>query len=527
MRFCYIYFIWGFLIFVTLPFSSSSRVARDFLQRMDKKLTEDPAAVYDSLSVHSEHFKKSDFYYYSLLYTIAQHKTHKPFKSDSLISAARQYYTSQTKDYYNQARSCFYHGVVLSKLKSNDTLSLYSYQQAESILNDNCISDDRLEALLSAYIGRINSVNSNPAIAAAYFHKAADAEGRLGNVRNQIIDYCDWLVSLVATENKSEADNALCGLDSLVANNPTIRIENINNAKAIYYLNIRHDLDSAAYYCQKWNPSPSDICAKQNLMANICQKQGKIADAIEWEKAAFSNRRITDSSLYHIYYERLASLYEQQGNTDSSAHYSQLAYKSLYDNYRHRSEKKILELEKKYNMAAKESQLEKARNQRNLLAVIVISLVLLSGVFGGLLYIRNRQLAADKLTKSVIIAAAKTHQNTLSQLRELRKRPMSRTVQSLQEDIGTITRNLHRGFTQNFSTALEENLRLLPVRTRKAAEQLSGERSKIIFILSELGYSENEIAEFTCTSIDSVRTIGNNNQKVLNGERNAPSEDEA
>ena len=171
--------------------------------------------------------------------------------------------------------------------------------------------------------------------------------------------------------------------------------------------------------------------------------------------------------------------------------------------------------------------MEKARNQRNLLAVIVISLVLLSGVFGGLLYIRNRQLAADKLTKSVIIAAAKTHQNTLSQLRELRKRPKSRTVQSLQEDIGTITRNLHRGFTQNFSTALEENLRLLPVRTRKAAEQLSGERSKIIFILSELGYSENEIAEFTCTSIDSVRTIGNNNQKVLNGERNAPSEDEA
>ena len=58
-----------------------------------------------------------------------------------------------------------------------------------------------------------------------------------------------------------------------------------------------------------------------------------------------------------------------------------------------------------------------------------------------------------------------------------------------------------------------------PARTRKNAEKLSGERAKIVFILSEMGYSDVEIAEFTCTSVDSVRTLGNNNQRTLADER--------
>ena len=66
-----------------------------------------------------------------------------------------------------------------------------------------------------------------------------------------------------------------------------------------------------------------------------------------------------------------------------------------------------------------------------------------------------------------------------------------------------------------FSKALSENIAALPPEIRKSAEKLSGERSKIVYILSELGYEDSEIAEFTCTSSDSVRTINNNNKKLL------------
>lgn len=38
----------------------------------------------------------------------------------------------------------------------------------------------------------------------------------------------------------------------------------------------------------------------------------------------------------------------------------------------------------------------------------------------------------------------------------------------------------------------------------------------IVFILSELGYKEEEIAQYTCTSVDSVRVTINNNRKAMN-----------
>ena len=389
-------------------------------------------------------------------------------------------------------------------------------REAVLLLEENHVHDERLLALAYAYLARANDsyVNDIPT-AIEYYTKAIEIENRLGNTRNLIINQGNLLVCLVQANRHEEAKTIVNMMDSAIATSPGIRLENPNNAKAIYYLRSQNNLDSALYYCKKWNPSHKDIGAKENMLAGIYGKLGHLDSAILYEKASLKHRRPEDTLAFHIYYNHLADYYARLGVADSSSFYAGLAYGALHDSYERKTEKRVLELEKQYDLAARDAALEKARHQRDFLALTEIVFILLSAGAIGILYARHRKLVAEKLTRSVIQAAAKTHQNTLSQLRELRKKPKSRTVQSLQDDIGEITRDIQRGFSQNFSDALENNLDLLPPSTRKAAAKLSGERAKIVFILSEMGYTDAEIAEYTCTSVDSVRVMINNNRKII------------
>ncbi|MBR5101432.1 MAG: tetratricopeptide repeat protein [Bacteroidales bacterium] len=453
--------------------------------------------------------------YYGLLYTIAMHKNRIPFTSDSMITETRKWYEERNDDPYNQARSLFYNGLVLYKLSPLDTMALHYMQLAKRMIDDNSIDDDRLAALIDAYLGKINKLNSNIDRAADYYRSAIEKEKRLGNTRNEVLDYCELLICLSSIGDIQQAKEVFIELDSVVSKNPKFQTNNIDNAKAIFFLHCTSQLDSALHYCQRWKPAPSDIGAKSKILASIYRRKGDWENAIDFEKAAYEQRRESDKTVYYIYYHNLADLYSQLGNADSTAHYALLAYNTLHDSYVQKTEKRVLELEKQYDLAARDAALGKARHQRDFLALIAIVFILLSAGVIGILYARHRKLVAERLTRSVIQAAAKTHQNTLSQLRELRKKPKSRTVQSLQEDIGEITRDIQRGFSQNFSEALENNLDLLPPSTRKAAARLSGARAKIVFILSEMGYTDAEIAEYTCTSADSVRVMINNNRKII------------
>lgn len=74
---------------------------------------------------------------------------------------------------------------------------------------------------------------------------------------------------------------------------------------------------------------------------------------------------------------------------------------------------------------------------------------------------------------------------------------------------------LRKGFSDNFATAIESCLEALTPRQRADIQKLSGERAKTVYILTELGYGEEAIAEYTCTSVDSVRVTVNNNKKAL------------
>ena len=513
------------------------------LVSIDSLLVNNPSSAYDSLcGIKTDLMSEQDRVYHDLLLTIAQHKNNIPFQQDSIISSVCTWYKKGT-DWHNQARSLFYYGLVQNAVSGNQEKALEAMQEARRIIEEKKIEDDRLKALLYAYLGKINSKANNSSEAVSFFRKAVSAEKRLGNPRNLILDYSDLLINLVMAGELEEASSVLGDLDKLRATNPVIRLRGPENAKAIYYLYGKENLDSAYFYCVKSDIPNIDKGAQQKQLASIYRKKQMPDSALVYERLAYSNRSVSDSILHHIYFRNLSDLFSQLGNADSAAIYARMAYQSLYDNTEQKVEKRILELEKQYDMASKDAQIQQIKMSRQI-GYLTIALLLLALAFVlYLLFIRRKQLLAkqrqveltqllanqqqqaldmqqirlkkEMLVKRFCLASAKNHQNTLSLLEKLKGKTSTRSVDSLQREISQITLTLRTGFNTNYNEALNESQELLSPEQRTKIDQISGGRSKIVWLLKDLGFSIEEIAIYTCTSPESVRTLLHKSNKKL------------
>ena len=381
----------------------------------DRIMAEKPGIVLDSLlSINTAFLGKQDVAYYQLLLTIAKHKNHLPFVNDSSIAIAHEYY-KHSNDHYNLVRSSFYHGLVLFKLSSNNVDALTYMQEAAELIQQYAINDVKLEALLYAFLGKIHKVDNNEEEAIGYYIKAFDAEQRADNPRNVILDYCDLLICLTKKDDP-QARYTLQSLDSAISRNPHLHLENVSNAKAIYYLHHKRDLDSAFHYCMMWNPTSPDRSAKCNMLSTICRERGDIQNAITYEQAAYSMRRAADTLSYHVYFRNLADLYGELGNADSTVHYARLAYQSLHDSFETKTEKRILELEKQYDLSAKQAELDKARSERRLLWLSLSFTLIAAGLLTAILLLTRRNLALanqertkDAIAQSLVKAVVATY----------------------------------------------------------------------------------------------------------------------
>ena len=498
-----------------MPLSSSDDIRK--LAVIDSMLTEQPQKALSSLSsIDPKGLNRRGEAYFYLLQTIARHKNHLGFENDSAIQAARKWFEKNKRYPREIARAQFYNGVVRYSISASDTVAYHLVRASLEQIDRFHIQDDRLSALANAYLGKMNDFYiNNLEEAARYYSKAIEIENRIGNTSNLIINQSNLLTCLVKMGRVTEADSILASLDSCLAEHPDIQFQSTINAKMIYYQYAKNYPDSALSYCLRWDPSPADIGAKENMLASIYRQKDLLDSAVIYEKASLAHRRPVDTMSYHIYYRHLADDYKNLGVADSSAHYARLAYEDLHKQQDRRTEKRVLELEKQYDLAAKEAELERMRHHRGLMAVSLAALLLLAGGLALLLRNREQKLRAERITRSFVQAAARTHQFTLSSLKPLTAPRKSATVEGLKREIGNLATTLRKGFTDNFAAAIESSQDALTPRQRADMQKLSGERAKTVYILTELGYDEDAIAEYTCTSADSVRVTINNNKRVL------------
>lgn len=480
------------------------------LVRLDRRLADSPGLVLDSLNaIVPKALRRQDRAYYYLLLTIAQHKNHIPFPNDSAIAVAHDHYLNHSENHYNQARSSFYHGVVRYTLSPADTMAYRYFQEAARMIDDYAINDARLSALVYAFLGKINDFNHNFEEAAYYYLSAIDAEEAIGNNRNLIFDCCDLLITLSRFDD-GRARSTLHKLDSILAGNPDFHSENVANAKAVYYLHSEKNLDSALFYCRKWKPAAGDLGAKYNMLASIYRKQGDLENAIIFEKASFELRREADEAFYHIYYRNLADLYAQMGNADSTARYARLAYDALHDHFDRRTEKRILELEKQYDVASRDAALERERRVRNvallLLASAIVVLVLLFRAWRLLrrnAAMREREALKDAVAKSVINGVVSTYAGINKRLTVIHNLQEGERQEALNRFIQDNKTNI----SKNLVAALEKNYEDLPRDVREVDALLDGAQQRAVFILTEMDFAPGEIGSMLGISSSQVRTV--------------------
>lgn len=486
-------------------------LTKEQLSVTDALLQKDPVAAYSSLTkLNPSRFPKQEEAYYGLLLTIAQHKNHIPFHNDSLIGESRLWFEKHG-DYHNRARAFFYNGLVLHQLNTDEERACRYMRDALQIMEDHKVHDDRLKALICFFLGQLNDRSAfNYTEAIAYYQAAIDLEKRLGNAKNLISNYSSLLVCLIKNGQIDDARIISSELDKALASFPEIQLEKTNNAKALYYLYAEKSLDSAYHYCMKWKPAPSDKGAQQRMLASICQEMGKTSEAIAYEKAAYASRRPADSLSYHIFYRNLADLYEQLGDTDSTAHFAQLAYKALHDSFEQKTEKRILELEKQYDVASRVAAIERERRVRNV-ALLLLAFAL---VIAALLFwqwrlmrrneaLRQREALKDAVAKSIVNAVVATYSGINKRLSVIHNLPDKERQDALNSFIQENKMNTSR----NLLAALESNYNDLPEDVRQVDAVLDGAQQRTVFILTEMGFGPGEIGKMLGISSSQVRTV--------------------
>ena len=126
-----------------------------------------------------------------------------------------------------------------------------------------------------------------------------------------------------------------------------------------------------------------------------------------------------------------------------------MAYQALHDSFEQKTEKRILEQEKQYDLSAKQAELDKAKSERRLLWLSLFFTLIAVGLLVAILLLTRRNLALanqkrikDAIVQSIVKAVVATYAEIV----------------------------------------------------RKVTSILDGAQQKAVFVLTEMGFSLSEIA---------------------------------
>ena len=381
------------------------------------------------------------------------------------------------------------------------------------------VRDDRLSALLYAFLGRINDFDNNYEEAKRYFIAAVEQEKANNNIRNLILDYCLLLNCLLRINDHPLAKQYFFEFDSILQLHPETRLNNVYNSKALYYTYCTQELDSALLYGRKWSPAPVDGGAKAQLLSEIYYREGILDSAIFYEHRAYALRRPEDTLRYFAYFNRLSDLYTQQGIHDSAAFYAKEAFNSLHETYERKTEKRILELEKKYDLAAKDAELVKAQRSRDL-ALFLLGLTLLAlALIIPIIWLNRKKVSLERQSElrsrvaySLLKSVAATYAGVNKRLSIIHNLPSA----SRQEALGQFIAENQSNSSINLQNAIQDHFEELPETIQEVSSLLSGSQQKAVFILTELGFSPREISETLSIPDNMVRSVKASIRKKIN-----------
>lgn len=500
--------------------SSSQKQAklRERLISFDTMLVSNPLQAKDSLSkLESLKLSSSNAAYLNLLKTICYDKTDTPFTSDSLISSALDWY-NDSKDYYNFARSLTYKGIVRYTLDSKDTISFDLFKEAEQLYQKHRLKDNHLLGMIYSYLGKINKADKNFSEAEEYFVKNAAINKASGNTYNYIVSVLDIIWTKINLSDYHNIPKYILELDNLT-NFPKELLTNFYNVKAVFYASIS-DYNLAIQFTKKTLETLSNIHSKDNqyyALSAYYFKLNNIDSAIVYAEKVVNEISDTVASSNYLFYKNLADLYRTRGKYKEATEVYFKAYEFHQKYLNEVSSKRILELEKRYDVSMKDAEIVKERDAKRFLMLLLSLAFVLLIVLYSLLRLRMKLLKKEKMIASVnreklqkTELIKETLNATTGLLSQFTDEVYKITVRSSKnsggeiDEINSAISNVKKSFRKRLSAITTSDAFLESFPLLKNLEEFT-DQERLIIILLQQGNSINFIAKILNSTPSSIR----------------------
>jgi tetratricopeptide (TPR) repeat protein len=379
------------------------------LDLVDDLLEENPKVAEDSLSgIREELLNKSNLAYYRLLSVIADDKLYHGFKSDSLISEVVKEYrkTPLNENYF---RALVYQGIVRYKVDYiPDSMVFVSLKKAEKLLASVRYTDSEKTLIkLWTFLGLLHENNQNIQLSETYYKKALKVAIEIGDNENIVASSLALFWNYLRENRLPEIENVFQVLDSLKNISPELKYDIINARSGFYMVEGEYpkaligygQLDSLASLVKE-KPRLSNIYYSMSV---AYRGMGRLDSAIFYARKSIES--ICDSAEILDYYDlhaKLAELDYQAGIYKEAALQYKNAFALLKNSTKRKTQKRILELEKRYDLSqAKIETLKQKQKYQRL--VILAAAVLTAIIFVLLIYYLNLKKSRIQLENEKLL----------------------------------------------------------------------------------------------------------------------------
>ena len=497
-----------------------------------------PGDVLDSLSgfiaelneqrelSQKERFEDENSAYRILLYSIAFEQKFGVLRIDSLISKSAKLYSSG-KDYYNSCRAMLYNSIALYSLNRQDSSAYRIIKEAESLYEKKSIPDEHIGATLYLYLGRINRARGEALLAEEYIKKSLELSNRVNYRNGKLNSSLELFTFYLSYKRFSEALSSIACFGDEEQLPPYIEY-NLYSSLYTYYVAKKESKIAIEYLKKILN-----ITNTHQLEVNYPKIYYQLAlqfkrmeqqdSTLHYAVLSVSSIKDSNSVDSHFYFRYLGDIYSSIGDLKSSSLYYKKAYHSYINAYTKLSRERVQEIERKYDVDQKISKIASLSKERVIFINFILLLIfaLIVTIFSYALRIKRMQKRLSKLDSNakkfeedvnklwITSEICKSTSFIFPQLIDnvymeaVRSRKQSNEIFDSLNNIIDQANSLSRSSLSSITTTEEfyeiygaiENLDLLT------------DFEKLIYVLNEEGFSNQEIANFLNSSEASIRTM--------------------
>ncbi len=554
-------FLTSFFLIISCTFgvnNSDKSSTPHNLVNYESLVYDDPGKALDSLkrvssNSISQYPLDEDISYYNIglehhltiLQSIAYEQKYGKLKSNPRIGEAVKWYR-QGHDYYNLCRSLLYRSIELYSRSRMDTNAYLLLKEAENIFLEHNFNNRRIETTLNLYLGRVTRTREDPVMAEEYIKRSIEVAQNSSNINGVLNASLELFTFYVGKKRYSEALSTIsCFGDQ--ENLPPYLSYNLYNALYAYYTS-KKETDLAIIYLKKIlqieNQDDLDINYPRVYyqLSSIYKRLG-IEDSTKYfAKLSVASLKDTNDMDSHFYYRNLGDLYAMGGDYKTSSSLYKRAHNSYIIAFSRQAQNKLREIEGKYDLEEKSAKITVLKKEKKVLVnlIFILTATLIFSFLYFLYYTKTNRKKIGKLERSIMklenenremwltSKVSKVSCFILPQLIEgvymeaVRSRKLSNEIfdslNSIIDQANSLSRSaLSTIVTDEKFTELFGHLSNLELLT---------DFEKLVYILSEDGFSNSDIANLLNSSPPSIRTMrGKINRKIhKNSGENGESE---